>query len=119
MKMTIKDVMTAPARTCRASDTLDTAAEIMWQADCGCVPVCEGERVVGIITDRDICMAAHFEKRPLANCQVAGVMSTTLQSCRPGDSLQKAADIMSEHQLRRLPVIDAEGRLVGIVSIND
>jgi CBS domain-containing protein len=101
-------------------DSLHTAAEIMWHADCGCVPVTdENKRVVGVITDRDICMAAHIEGEPLRERTVGGSMSNSLCVCQPDDTLETVAAVMSERQVRRLPVVDSDGRLVGIVSLND
>ena len=118
--MKVENVMTSPARSCAPTDNLHTAAEIMWQADCGCVPVTdENRRAVGIITDRDICIAAHLDGEPLRSSTVGAVMSNIVHTCHPDDSLREVATTMSENRLRRLPVVDADGRLVGIVSLND
>src|SRR6185295_7821153 len=118
--MKVLELMTAPARACAATDNLHTAAEIMWQTDCGCVPVTDQDRhPIGMITDRDIAMMAHLEGEPLRSCTVRSAMSSTVHSCRAEDPLEEAAAIMRSHGLRRLPVIDAEQRLVGIISLND
>ena len=118
--MKVEDVMTRPARSCAPTDSLHTAAEIMWESDCGCVPVTDRERrAVGIITDRDICMAAHLEGQPLRAQTVDTVMSSAPQVCHCEDSLQEAAAIMRETKVRRLPVVDRDGHLAGVVSIND
>lgn len=118
--MRIADVMTTPARSCAPTDNLDTAAEIMWHEDCGCVPVTDADRrAVGMITDRDICMAAHLEGRPLRACTVESVMAREVQVCHPEDPIAAAAGLMGRHRLRRLAVVDGDGHLVGIVSLND
>jgi CBS domain-containing protein len=118
--MTVASVMTAPARSCGPNDSLHTAAEIMWEGDCGCVPVVdEQERLVGIVTDRDICMAAHIRGKPLREFTVDTIMATPVRTCHPEDGIDRAAALMTEHQLRRLPVVDPDGRVVGIVSLND
>jgi CBS domain-containing protein len=118
--MKVENVMTRAVRACAPTDNLHTAAEIMWQADCGCVPVTDDDqRVVGILTDRDICMAAHLEGEPLRSRTVENVMSGAVCVCAADDSIQDVARVMSEKQVRRIPVIDADGRLAGIVSLND
>ena len=118
--MKVLNIMTAPALACKPADTLHTAAEIMWQVDCGCVPVTdERRRPVGMITDRDICIAAHLEGQPLRSRTVGSAMSNEVQVCAPHDSLQQAAATMRRTRYRRLPVVDAEGHLVGVLSLND
>jgi CBS domain-containing protein len=116
----VKDLMTADVRTCRPADTLGAAAQIMWEADCGCVPVVdEGQRLVGFVTDRDICMNAHTTGRAPRDLPVSGAMARKLYSCKPDDDLGRAVDVMSSYQVRRVPVVDDEGRLVGVLSLND
>lgn len=118
--MKVEDVMTKPARACAPTDNLHTAAEIMWSTDCGCVPVTDADqRVVGILTDRDICMAAHMEGEPLRARTVESIMSNAVAVCAVEDSLQDVARVMSEKQLRRIPVVNADGRLAGIITLND
>lgn len=118
--MKVEDVMTKPARACAPTDNLHTAAEIMWAGDCGCVPVTDADqRVVGILTDRDICMAAHLDGEPLRVRTVESIMSNVVCVCAAEDSLQDVARVMGEKQLRRLPVINADGRLAGIITLND
>jgi CBS domain-containing protein len=118
--MKIKDVMTSNVRTCFMSDNLATAAQLMWDHDCGCVPVLsEGARVVGMLTDRDICMASYFQGVPLSGIQVSTVMSRQLIVCSSDDDLSAAERIMREKKVRRLPVLNKQGRLVGLLSISD
>ena len=118
--MKVKDVMTTNVRTCSTSDSLATAAQLMWDHDCGCVPVLnEQGRVVGMLTDRDICMAAFFQGAPIAGIQVSAVISGQLFDCTSDDGLSAAERIMREKKVRRLPVLNEEGRLVGLLSLSD
>jgi predicted transcriptional regulator len=92
----------------------------MWDNDCGVVPVVEdGGKVVGVITDRDICMAAAMTGRSLPNITVDEVTNRQVYSCNTDDSVLKALEIMGERKVRRLPVVDNNGQLQGIVSMND
>jgi CBS domain-containing protein len=118
--MQVEQVMQRDVKTCRADDTLNTAAQLMWDHDCGCVPVVDGEgHVVGMLTDRDVCMAAYTRGMPLDAVQVSDAMSHSVSACQPQDTLADAERMMRENQVHRLPVIDAGGRIVGIVSLND
>jgi CBS domain-containing protein len=116
----VRQVMTPNPRTCTPSDSLHHAARIMWDIDCGCVPVVDAEGLaVAMITDRDICMAAYTQGAPLGQLPVASAASRTLVSVLEGDTLQIAESMMQQHRVRRLSVIDQNGRLVGIVSMSD
>jgi CBS domain-containing protein len=118
--MKVAQLMKQNVKTCHAQDTLKTAAEIMWDYDCGCVPVVDVEgHVIGIVTDRDICMAAYTQGRSLGALQVKDCMSKTVCACQPQDTLADAERMMQANQVHRLPVIDAGSRLVGIISLND
>lgn len=120
--MRVEQVMTKDVASCDVEDRLNTAATIMWERDCGAVPVVarasEG-RVVGMITDRDVCMAAYTTGRSLAELHVYDAMSRSLHGCKPGDTLGDAEAIMRDAQVRRLPVIDDAGNLAGILSLAD
>src|SRR5262245_4407459 len=114
------DVMSSDFRACQQQDSLSTAACIMWEQDCGSVPVLDGDgSLVGMITDRDICMAGLFQSRRLAELTVAAAMSSDVASCRDSDSVQRLHELMRAKQVRRLPVVDQGRKLVGIVSISD
>jgi CBS domain-containing protein len=118
--MKIEQVMTAPVITCRVHDSLADAARAMWEHDIGCLPVVDdSERVVGIITDRDICMAAYTQGAPLHAIRMPVAMSTRVLSCRASDPLASGERAMAQGQVRRLPVLDDDGRPLGIVSLND
>jgi CBS domain-containing protein len=116
----VRDAMTRDVVTCYESDSLNRAAQLMWDADCGALPVVSAEgKLIGMLTDRDICMAAYTRGKPLAELPVSGTMSTGLATCRPSDTLQSVMDLMSARQVRRMPVVDDDGRLVGILSLAD
>jgi CBS domain-containing protein len=118
--MKVEDLMTTEVGSCRSFDTADRSAKIMWERDCGAVPVVDQEgRVVAMVTDRDICMAALTQGRTLNEIHVSSAMSRRLWSCRPQDDVKEAEKMMRAHQVRRLPVVDADGKLLGVVSISD
>jgi CBS domain-containing protein len=94
----------------------------MWDNDCGCLPVVGGNgstEVVGMITDRDICMCGLFEGRPLGDLKVVTAMSRGVLRCRASDPVENAERIMREARVRRLPVIDDTGMLVGMITLAD
>ena len=113
-------VMTDAVQACFPEDLLQRPAQIMWDGDCGSVPVVDVERrLCGIITDRDICMAAYTKALPLNSIRVADVMSRHVRSCAANDTLERAIGIMAEAEVRRLAVVTDDGKLQGIVSLAD
>lgn len=113
------DIMNREVATCGPQDSLNRAAQLMWERDIGCLPVVDAEnRPVGMITDRDICMAAYTQGGALSSLQVGNAMSRDVSTCDANDTIDRAERRMREHQVRRLPVVDS-GKLVGIVSLND
>lgn len=120
--MRVEQLMARPVQCCRPEDTLARAAQLMWDHDCGCLPVVTGDgdmQVQGVITDRDICMCALFRAKPLHELRVGEAMAEQVKVCNPGSSLAKAEKIMREAQIRRLPVVDGQGRLVGMITLAD
>lgn len=122
--MRVEQVMTHPASACRSDQAVSEAARLMWEGDCGCVPVVQAvgdleDLVVGMITDRDVCMAAYTQGRPLTDIAVASAMARDVATCVPEDSVATALSIMTTRKIRRLPVVDAAGRLVGMLSMSD
>jgi CBS domain-containing protein len=118
--MRIEALMTLAPKTCASTDALHKAAQIMWENDCGVVPVVEAQgKLVGLVTDRDVCMAAYTQGAPLHTIPVASVMAKLLYTLGPKSSVEDATRLMSERQVRRLPVVDAEGALIGILSLSD
>jgi CBS domain-containing protein len=118
--MHIKDVMSHPVMTCPAGSTLDHAARLMWEFDCGIVPVVSDDgRLAGIVTDRDVCMAAYTQGRALPAIPVTTAMARNVVAAHADDSIEQVEHLMSENQIRRLPVLDGEGRPIGLISMND
>lgn len=116
----VHDAMRTRVYTCAPSDTLARAAQLMWEKDLGCLPVCgPGRKVVAMLTDRDISMAAFMQWKHLAEASVESAMSKGARTCSPDDDLGRAEDIMRESQVRRLPVVDDQGVLVGLLSLGD
>jgi len=116
----VRTLMKRHVWTCRPGDSLSEAAAILWIHDCGCVPVIDiDSRVVGIITDRDICMGSLFRGEPLHSIRVSAAMSTGVKTCLPEETIEFAEGIMRSNQVRRLPVVDREGHAIGILSLND
>ncbi|HRI50523.1 MAG TPA: CBS domain-containing protein [Pseudomonadota bacterium] len=118
--MLTRHIMSQPVAVCQLSDSLDQAARLMWEDDCGAVPVVDSAgRAVAMLTDRDICMAAYTQGKPLGQISVSSAMSKDLRACLPDDTLEQAEQLMMEYQLRRIPVLDDDGHPVGILSLND
>jgi len=118
--MKINEVMSKPAITCRMSDMLSTAAQLMWEHDCGAIPVVdESGSVVGMVTDRDACMSAYLQGSSPYNIPVSDAMSEQVFSCHADDTLDAAERLMSSKQIRRVPVVDKHNRPIGVLSLND
>lgn len=118
--MRVKDLMTTDVKYCSDYNTLNTAARIMWEHDIGCVPVVDHDgRVIGMLTDRDVCMGAYIQGAPLTGALVTSAMSKQMFFCRPEDDITAAEKLMREKQIHRLPVLDSEQHLVGLISLND
>ena len=118
--MQIKDIMTQPVVTCPLGSTLDHAARLMWEYDCGIIPIIGDEgRLAGVVTDRDICMAAYTQGRALDAIPVSTAMARQVVAMHLDENVEQAEFLMRESQIRRLPVLDLENRPVGIVSMND
>lgn len=118
--MKVREVMNQPAVTCRPEDTLNTAAQLMWERDCGAIPVVnEDGALVGMLTDRDICMAAYTQGTALSAIPVQNAMARQIFTCHADNSLRDAEQLMSEKQIRRLPVVDGDERIIGVISLND
>jgi CBS domain-containing protein len=118
--MLVEQLMSCPAVTVSASDSLGRAAQLLWDHDFGALPVVDAEgRLVGMITDRDICMATYLRGQPPADISVEQAMARQVHACAPGDPIGVAEKIMSQFQVRRLPVADSSARVVGVLSLTD
>ena len=120
--MRVEQLMTRDVKVCRAEDTLSRATQLMWEHDCGCVPVIgtNGDgRLVGLITDRDIAMAVYTQGWPLSAILVSTAREKEVIACHADDAIKQAEALMRERKVRRLPVLDQHECLVGILSLND
>ena len=118
--MRARDLMSQPVATCHVNDTLNIAAMLMWNHDCGAVAVVRDDgKLSGMITDRDICMAAFTQGRPIDQILVNAVMAIHPTSAHPEQTVGEVEQMMAERQVRRIPVVDAENKPVGMISLND
>ena len=116
--MNIRDLMTSDVQTVTPTDTAQAAAGFMLSADTGSIPVCDGDKIVGMITDRDIAVRG-VGKGLGPECSVADLMSKDVVCARDTDDVLAIAQQMSDKQVRRMPVVDADDKLVGMVSLGD
>lgn len=118
--MKVQDIMTREVQCCGPDTNLAAAAKMMWDSDCGVLPVLNVEgRVLGIITDRDICMSVATKNKPASAITVWETITPKAYTCRPSDDVHAALDIMKRERVRRLPVIDEDGVLQGMIALND
>jgi CBS domain-containing protein len=118
--MRARDIMSTPPHTCGPETDLATVAKLMWDHDCGFVPVLDASgAVAGVVTDRDICIATATRRLLPEHLTAAQTMATPVQTCKSDDILNDVLATMRRFQVRRIPVIDADGRLQGVISLND
>ncbi len=116
------EVMTKDPVCCLPNDSALKAAELMKSGNIGSIPVIEneeGKKLIGIVTDRDLTLKIVAQGLDSKTRKIESLMSRNIVTCHPDDDLQKALDIMAEHQLRRLPVVDENGRIRGIIAQAD
>jgi CBS domain-containing protein len=115
-------VMTTKTVCCLPNDTVAKAAQVMKRLNVGAIPVIENQqtqKLVGIVTDRDLALKIVAAGRDAKSTQVGAVMTRKVVTCHPEDDLQKALDAMSEHQLRRIPIVDKDNKILGIIAQAD
>ena len=119
--MNVSQLMTSDVKRCSADATLDVVARLMWEGDCGAIPIVDSQdKPLGIVTDRDIAMAAMLNHAPLWEIQASSVIQgQQLACCSPDESVQRCLDKMQEASVRRILVTDDSGALCGIVSLGD
>jgi CBS domain-containing protein len=118
--MKAREIMTRHPATVSVDADLAAAAKVMWDHNCGFVPVLDDEaRVCGVLTDRDVCMGAFTQNRPLGAIPVTTSMSRFVAAAHVDDDLATMERSMRDHRVRRLPVVDDAHRLVGVVSLDD
>ena len=116
---TVSDVMTRNPRSLRPTDTVLLAAQAMEELNVGVIPVCEGDQLVGMVTDRDIVVRGVAQGLDAGTATLADVMSTHVRTAREDDDLDDTLGTMGLNQIRRMPVVDKQNRLIGIVSLGD
>ncbi|MGC1174082.1 CBS domain-containing protein [Polaromonas sp.] len=116
---TATEVMTRGVRTMTPSDTVALAAQAMEELNVGAIPVCDGDRLLGMVTDRDIVVRGVAQGLDGKSTPLSSVMSTGVRTVREGDDVDDVLSKMADNQIRRLPVIDGDNRLVGIISLGD
>jgi CBS domain-containing protein len=118
--MKVKDIMIRTPARCTSRTNLGGAVEILWNRNCGILPIVnEEEKVIGVVTDRDLCIALGTRNRLPGEITAGEVMSGKLFACRASDPIRIALETMAHAQVRRLPVIDDEGKLEGVLSMDD
>lgn len=118
--MRAKELMSSPVITIHVNESLSVAAQRMWDADVGALAVVNDEgKLTGMITDRDVCMAAWTQGRPLEDLLVNSAMAHHLISARLDDTIGQIYELMATNQIRRIPITDASGFPAGVISLND
>jgi CBS domain-containing protein len=118
--MRVKDVMMRTVANCRAETNLGAAVETMWKRNCGILPVVDAkEKLIGVVTDRDICIALGTRNQRAGEIAVKDVARWNVHCCGPEDDVRSALETMAECRIHRLPVINTEGTLEGILSMDD
>jgi CBS domain-containing protein len=119
--MKVEELMTRNVKTCHRGTNLAEVASTLWESDCGALPVLDEEhKVVGIISDRDICLAVATKGRLASEVAVGEITSgRPVFTCKSNDSVQDALATMQQQQVRRIPVVNQENKIEGILSISD
>ena len=118
--MRLRELMSQPVVTCPVDATVDQAARLMWEHDCGMIPVIDaGGHLAGVITDRDACMAAYTRGLPLHEIPVSTAMARNVLTIHEDEQVEQAESLMANGQVHRLPVVDTNNWPVGVVSLSD
>lgn len=120
--MRIEQLMSKVTMTCRPRQSLGEVAQLMWERDCGCLPVTAddgSQRLLGMITDRDVCTAIRLHGSAPRELRVEDAMTELVRACNPEDPVSEAVLIMGEVRVRRLPVVDGLERVIGLLALAD
>lgn len=117
--MNLNDIMTREIKTIGPDSTLTEAAKLMDELNVGDIPVCEGDNLIGIITDRDMVIRSISAGQDPNSTKVRDAMTSPVVSCREDASMDEAAKLMKQHQIRRLPILNEQGKIIGVVSLGD
>lgn len=116
--MKVKDIMSKDIASLRSDDSIERAAQLMKQYNCGSIPVCTQDKLIGIITDRDIALRSVASGNDVSEQRVGDIMTESVVFASPETDVNDAARLMSDRQIRRLPIVESN-RLVGIVALGD
>lgn len=116
---TVSEIMTSNVRTLAPTDTVQQAAQTMEELNVGAIPVCDGQKVLGMVTDRDIVLRCVAKGGDAKTTKLADVMTPGVRCASEGDDIDEVLREMADAQIRRMPVLDGQKRLVGIVSLGD
>jgi len=118
--MKVKELMSTDVKSCTPETDLATVVRMMWDGDCGIIPVVDDQRrVIGVITDRDICIAAATRSLDPARIRVSDAMTRDVSTCPEDADPRSALQTLKDRRIRRLPVVNRQDRLVGVLSLND
>jgi CBS domain-containing protein len=118
--MKVHEIMVSGPLTCGSQSNLAEVAQLMWNGDCGVVPITDpAGKLLGVVTDRDICIAASTQDKAPSHIRADELPLGDVYTCRPEDDVQSALTLMRERRVRRVPVTAADGTLLGILSLND
>lgn len=119
--MNVQELMTRDVKTCHRDTNLAEVASILWESDCGALPVVDDQdKVIGVVSDRDICFAVATKGRLASEITVGEIAGhRPIFTCTPDDFIQDALATMKQHQIRRVPVVNHDGKIAGILSIRD
>jgi CBS domain-containing protein len=117
--MKVKDIMTAEPKTCAPNTNLAEAAHLMWDADCGILPVVEAGKLIGVVTDRDMYIALATRDKRASQLVAANVVTLDVSTCGPEDDISTALATMRRARVRRLPVLGFGDTVLGILSLDD
>jgi CBS domain-containing protein len=117
--MKVKDIMTGDPRVCTPDTTVAEAAHLMWEGDCGILPIVDDGELVGVVTDRDMYIALATRNEHAAKLRVGAVATRKVVTCTPEDDVQTALTSMKDARVRRLPVVGFGSTVLGILSLND
>jgi CBS domain-containing protein len=117
--MKVKDLMTTAVATCAPETTVAEAAHLMWEADCGILPVVKDGALAGVVTDRDMFIALATRNARASHVAIDAVAATQVATCGPEDDVRSALTTMRQRRVRRLPVVGFGGTLLGVLSLND
>ena len=117
--MKVKDIMTTGPRTCTPDTTVASAGQLMWEGDCGILPVVDEGELVGVVTDRDMYIALATQNARAAHLKVGAVATKKVATCAPEDDVRSALATMRQARVRRLPVVGFGNTVLGILSMND